>query len=278
MKCIDLLIRRGFLINKENNGYYLNDNSHAEDPIFLNQILKSSKIGYVEKDGLICITGDEEKALTEINKLFLQVKKGTVGVGTCSQNRSWTYHVAKRYHAAKLPVSWLEPNIAAYIKALSAIGIYTSGCCDGNHPKCYTLNVDFDGPIYCEFHKCLWEHLLNHLFNLKWDDTYRFIDLTENRQSQYDELFCASQYIYNHRWAFINLRRDAALWMKRKTLKHMGRDEIKERFLSEAIKNLESGPFISRNGNELRDKINVIKAPIESMKVSKREQGTTKYN
>ena len=244
MKSIDLLLRRGFLIKKANNGYYLSDNSHAEDPKFLSQILNFSRIGYIEKDGLICITGDEEKALAEINKLFLPVKKGTVGVGTCSQDRSWTYHVATRNHAAKLPVSWLESNIAAYIKALSAIGIYTSGCCDGNHPNCYTLYIDFDGPIYCEYHKYLWEHLLNRLFSLKWDDTYRFIDLTENRQSQYDELFRASQYIYNHRWDFINLRKDAAIWMKRKTLKRLGSDEIKERFLSEAIKNLESGKYI----------------------------------
>ena len=200
-------------------------------------------LGFIADENQVIITNDNEAAINKLKEIFRPVEMGTVGVGTCSQWRSWTYHVAKRDHADKLPVSWLEANIAAYIKALSASGIYTSGCCDGNHPGCYKLFIDFDGPVYCEYHKCLWEHLLNPLFSLNWDDSYRYIDLTENRQQQYDGLFRASQFIYNHRWNLIDLRMDSASWMKKSTIKHMNQDEIKDRFLSETIKNLKSDKY-----------------------------------
>lgn len=238
MNVINLLVRRGFLIDKKNGAFYLSDNSHSMDRAYLSKLLVKYDLGFIANFDQVIITNDSVAAINKLKEIFLPVEMGTVGVGTCSQWRSWTYHVAKRDHADKLPVSWLEANIAAYIKALSASGIYTSGCCDGNHPRCYKLFIDFDGPVYCEYHKCLWEHLLNPLFRLNWDDSYRFIDLTENRQSQYNELFRASQYIYNHRWRFIELRKDSASWMTKKTLKHMRSNEIKERFLSNVITGL----------------------------------------
>ena len=243
---IDLLTRRGFLIDKEDGCYYLSDNSHKEDVSYLRKILTDYKLGFVDSNDQIIIYGDNAQTANKLKNLFLPVDRGTVGVGTCYQSRKWSYHVAKRLHSTKLPVIWLEANIAAYIKSLSAIGIYTSGCCDGNHPNCYKLSIDFDAPVYSEYHRCLWEHLLNTKFKLNWDNDYRSIYLEGCRQEQYDELFRAARFIYHNRSAFIFLRFDAASWMTKNTLKHMKDDDIKERFLKAVINNLASGSFFEQ--------------------------------
>ena len=131
-RVINLLIRRGFLIDEKNGSYYLSDNSDKEDRKYLKYLLDKYSLGYINIGDQVIITNDRDDVINKLMEIFLPVKRGTVGTGTCCQGRSWTYHVAQRRHSDKLPVSWLEANIASYIKALSAIGIYTSGCCDGN--------------------------------------------------------------------------------------------------------------------------------------------------
>lgn len=229
MKAIDLLSRRGFLIEQDNGLYCLSDNSDPDDAKFLNNLLCANTLGYVNRKSII-ITADDEDACATFSSLFLPVKCGTVGVGSCVQSMSWSYHVAKRWHAYKIPVRWLEANIAAYIKALSACGIFTGGCCDGNHPGHNLLYIEFCGPVYSELHKIMWEHHLASIFSLNWNMRYDSISLNDNRQSQYDELFRAAQYIYNRRWDFIDIRLDAAVWMKKNALKHFCNAEIKDRF------------------------------------------------
>ncbi len=228
MKAIELLSRRGFLIEQKNGIYYLSDNSDPRDVGYLNYLLHNNDLGYVNKS-IIFTAGDKEVS-TALSSMFLPVKSGTVGVGSCVQSMSWSYHVAKRRHAYKVPVKWLEANIAAYIKALSACGIFTGGCCDGNHPGCNLLYIEFCGPVYRELHKIMWEYHLNSLFSLNWNTKYDSIELNDNRQSQYDELFKAAQYIYNHRWDFIDIRLDAATWMKKNALKHLSNEDIFDRF------------------------------------------------
>lgn len=229
MKAMDLLSRRGFLIEQNNGLYYLSDNSDPDDAEFLNTLLCNNALGYVNKSNII-ITADDDDACAVLSSLFLPVKCGTVGVGSYIQNMSWSYHVAKRRHAYKVPVKWLEANIAAYIKALSACGIFTGGCCDGNHPGRDLLYIEFCGPVYIELHKIMWEHHLASIFNINWNKKYDSINLNDNRQSQYDELFRAAQYIYNYRWDFIGIRLDAASWMKKNALKHFCGAEVKDRF------------------------------------------------
>ena len=230
MKAMDLLSRRGFLIEQNKDLYYLSDNSDPNDAEYLNSLLRNNALGYVNKNSIV-ITADDEDACAALSSLFLPVKRGTVGVGSCIQSMRWSHHVAKRWHAYKIPVKWLEANIAAYIKALSACGIFTGGCCDGNHPGRNVLYIEFCGPVYSELHKILWKYHLDDLFSLKWNKEYDSINLNGNRQSQYDELFRAAQYIYNHRWELINIRLDAASWMKKNALKHLTNEDIKDRFI-----------------------------------------------
>lgn len=232
MTVIDLLSHRGFLIDYKDGNYYLSDNSASEDWECLNSILRSSKIGYADKDGLISITANEDTIQVELNNLFLPIERGKVGVGSCCVSKSWLYHVAKRKHADKIPVSWLEANIAAYIKALSACGLYTGGCCDGNHPNVQILYIEFCYP-YADIHKAMWEFHLNSLFSINWNSRYDTIDLCLDKKTQYDELYRVAEYIYQNRRIFINARLDASRWMRKNALKHMSENAIRERFRDE---------------------------------------------
>ena len=62
MKSIDLLIRRGFLIDENEHGYYLSDNSHPSDKEYLEEILESYKIGHIDQNGIIIIEEDSSAA------------------------------------------------------------------------------------------------------------------------------------------------------------------------------------------------------------------------
>lgn len=232
MTAIDLLARRGFLIDYIDGKYCLSDNSDPDDLVFLNRILQSSNIGFTDKDGLINFTVDENAAQAELKKLFSPIERGKVGVGECCMVMSWSYHVAKRKKASKVPVSWLEANIAAYIKALSACGIYTGGCCDGNHPDTQILNIQFCYP-YADIHKAMWEFHLDSLFDINWNNRYDSIGLCMDKEAQYDQLYRAAKYVYQNRKIFINARLDASRWMKKNTLKHMSENDIRNRFRDE---------------------------------------------
>ena len=236
MKSIDLLIRRGFLIEQNEHGYYLSDNSHPNDKEYLEELLESYKIGHFDPAGTI-VMEEDSSASKALLSLFAPVEKGTIGVGTSVSARSWSNHVRRRFHSPKIPVSWLEPNIAAYIKALSACGIYTGGSCDGNHQDTAVLSIDIEYP-YQYIHKAMWEYHLNHLFHLNWNRTYSKIGLKRDRQGQYDELFRASQYIYDNRWNFIDARLDSAKWLTRNAIKKTGEQEIRHRFIEEFEKSL----------------------------------------
>lgn len=236
MTNIDLLIRRGFLIEKIEDEIFLSDNAHPDDLRYLSFLLREYGVGYIENNGSIIINDNSNK----LKNIFMPVKKGTVG--TESNNRSYPLVFLKtRECANKIPLCYLEANIAYYIKALSACGIYTGGCCDGNHPGCNVLYIEFDAPLYEEFHEALWDYYLSNRFLLQWKKHYTTIDLSADRQGQYNTLYKAGNYIYQNRLFFREVRMEAAKWIKKNTVKEMSYDEIKEKFLGEVRKQLEYG-------------------------------------
>ena len=231
MEIKDYLIRRGFLLEVTDEGISLSDNAEKSDNAFLDKLLREYHIGYLDPKGVIIL--EHPNNIDTLSRMFDPIERGTIGVGSCNQNRSW-YAVSKRNYAAKIPVLWLEPNIALYIKALSACGIYTGGCCDGNHPGVNRLYIEFDGPIYQQFHKCIWTILINAIYDISWNENYNAIDLSKDRQKQYDLLYEAGKYIYEHRIQIQNIRKDASKWMNKKIIKRLTSKEICERFLYEA--------------------------------------------
>lgn len=233
-KIIDVLLRRGFFIEFRDNQYYLSENSAKEDYDYLKKILSDYQVGQVSSSGRIEITTPYTQ---ELENLFSPTESGTIGNESINIDQPW-YKVITRDCAEKIPLAWLEPNIARYIKALSACGIYTGGCCDGNHPNCDTLYIEFDGPIYSEFHKLLWVYKLSELFSLNWNSEYNKIDLNGNRNYQYDELNRAAECIYSNRFLIRQIRKNAAKIITKKMIRSFSTSELKNIFLEEAKKEM----------------------------------------
>lgn len=235
-QCIKLLQQRGFLIEFISDSYFLSDNSHQNDWEYLNTILNNYEIGYCTESGQIFITHVEKAFL--LKELFYPIASRTVGTESGGGDRPWMY-LKTHDHAYKIPVSWLEPNIAYYIKALSACGIHTCGCCDGNHPGINRLLIEFEGPAYGDLHACFWKNQLEKRFDIEWDDTFTRIDLKRNRERQYFELFKAADYIYTNRKYYQTVRKNAAQWMTKRIISRSAPDALKRRFIEELTKLLQ---------------------------------------
>lgn len=227
---IELLRRRGFLIEPIEGSFFLSDNSHHNDWVYLNTILRNFGIGYCTDTGQIYITHKEKAFL--LKEMFNPIPPGSVGGESFNQTHLWIY-LKIRDHAEKIPVYLLEPNIAYYIKALSACGIYTGGCCDGNHPGVNRLIIEFDYPAYKDLHACLWKVQLGKRFDIEWDNTFTRINLKNNRKGQYSELFKAADFIYTNREYYQTVRKLAARWMTKKIIKRTASEELKSRFIEE---------------------------------------------
>ena len=233
--CCRLLIRRGFLLEQHGEDFVLSDNSHDDDSAYLNEILTTYNIGLLDGNRII-ITNDNPN---ELQALFNPVPRGSVGVGSNLIYHSWNT-VRNRYYARKIPVRWLESNIAYYIKALSACGIYTGGCCDGNHPGSSKLFIEFDGPVYMQLHACFWENLLDDMFPIKWNQSYTMVDLTTSRQEQYEKLYQAADFVYNYRHELGEIRMKSAQWIHKRVPKRMSDEDIQNRFLLNVCNNIDA--------------------------------------
>ena len=120
----------------------------------------------------------------------------------------------------------MEANIARYIRSLSACGIYTGGCCDGNHPNRNELYIEFDGPVYLEIHRLFWVYTLADKFDLDWNERFSRIKLT-NKEKKYAELNKAAEFIYENRNYYRNIRMRAADWMTKRSVRELSEEEIK---------------------------------------------------
>lgn len=238
-KIIELLRFIGFFIDEENGRFYLNDNSHKDDSDYAQKILSKYEIGTMINNQIVI----ENPNVDSMKELFRECKKGSVGTGENRVTQKW-HIVQKRNCANKIPILWLEVYVARYIRSLSACGIYTCGCCDGNHPNSNKILIEFDGPIYKELHALFWEKIIRNKFEINWSKDYTIIVL-EDKMESYKKLNQAAEYIYQHRELFRNLRMKSLTWLNKKMLREMTDEEIKRRFLEELEKNIKE----VQNGN-----------------------------
>ena len=236
-KIIELLCYRGFYIEEIESSYVLSDNSEKSDLEMLDSILQSSKTGYVTNNTIIITEDNPEK----LSYLFAEKSRGVVGVGSNYRIHGW-HVVKKRVCADKIPLNWLEANIARYIRSLSACGIYTGGCCDGNHPNSNELYIEFDGPVYSKIHRLFWVYKLADKFELNWNHQFTGIKLI-NKEKEYVELNKAAEYIYENRNYFRDMRMRAADWMTNRSVRELSEEEIKSKYIDALIALLE-GEFI----------------------------------
>lgn len=197
----ELLKFRGFLLENCEGGVRLSDNSHNDDKKFLLNFIGA--FGSINKDGIICLHKQVNTSLIEND--FIQRIKIPEEV-TRYKYRTWV-HFNRRHHGHKVSVRVLEPFIARYIKAISACGVMTIGCCDGNHPSGNHTLIQFDGLPSAIWHKLIVVHVLNQFFPLPWDNSCSCVKF--NLHTKYDiyyELNRAAEFLYDYRLAFREIK------------------------------------------------------------------------
>ncbi len=233
---INLLQRRGFIIEPCSEDIYQLVGPYNEQDIkYLSDILKSAEAGNVSPNGTFVVNNNPD--LQILHNLFVRTDE-RIGGGECSVNRSWSEVMYSQYgHAQDIPVSWLDPYVAYYVRVLALCGLFTASCCDGNHinPKRRTLNIVFDSPIYSTFHRWMWEkygqsiHIPWH-----WSKDKAFVKIQDDNASEiYNNLFLSAQLFYEKKDYFIKVRQDAAQRIGKEAAGIMQNEELIDRFISE---------------------------------------------
>jgi len=222
---ISLLERRGFFIDRIGESYVISDNAHADDRSYLNLVLHTYGVGYMEANTLHIVNIEKKKELSE---MFLS--SAPIAQDQCwFMNYKWRMFAHDDY-GTKVPVRCLEPNIARYCKAISACGLKTISSCDGNHRNEFsTIFVRFQYPSYTFWHQLLWKTVLEKKFPLQWSSDYVSIYCNaDHRQSVYDGLNDAALYLYKRRIQFRQLKRDINSILTKSFIRIHNDDEIKD--------------------------------------------------
>lgn len=226
---INLLKARGFLLYKNGKQYYMSDNGHVFDERYLDVLLKKYEIGYVN---------NREILITKPNNAYLFQeefeREKVIEGGSCINQRDWRYF-KRRQHGEKAAVSWLEPFIARYIKAISACCVLTIGSCDGNHSGKRKMYIITEGDSSISWHKLICEKCLINKFDINWANDFtemRFKPETQYRT--YYELNMAAEYLYENRIRIRQIKDDAFKDISERYLKTHTPEEIEKEFIGRA--------------------------------------------
>ncbi len=223
---IALLELRGFLLEKRDGIVYLSDNGHKDDAEYLNSLLIKYRLGCVSNNTLV-IEGDMDASLFE--EEFAENK--TVGGEVCIIATDWSWF-RHREHGEKVPVEWLEPFIARYVKAISASCVLTAGCCDGNHPGRDKMFLQLSGQGSIPWHRVICKYLLDDRFDIKWINDYTAVKITpDTKYDMYYELNKAAQVIYNNRIKLRTVKDKVLREMKNGYLKRSAPAVIETEFI-----------------------------------------------
>ena len=226
---INLLKFRGFLIDAGEQGYVLSDNGHIKDAAYLDELLRRYDIGQVDADKILVTHADNAELLFNEFKVKEQIK-----VCVCGRGLGWSYF-KRRTFGLKAAVSWLEPYIARYVKAISACGVITMGSCDGNHPGRDSMFLQLENAGSVPWHKVICEKCLVGRFNIKWRKDYCEIRFgTKTQFETYYGVNRAAEFLYNNRIAIREIKRLALSDMTNSYFKKHTDDEIKAEFIERA--------------------------------------------
>ena len=191
---IALLELRGFILEKKDGKVYLSDNGHKDDAGYLHRLLIKYHLGYVSNN-IVAFEDDIDASLFEME--FAENKTIAAEVCTIATDWRWFRH---REHGEKVPVEWLEPFIARYVKAISSCCVLTAGCCDGNHPGRDKMFLQLSGHGSIPWHRLICKYLLEDKFEIKWINDYTAIRITpDTKYDMYYELNKAAKVVYDNR-------------------------------------------------------------------------------
>lgn len=195
--CIEILRARGFLIDQDENGYFLSDNSYLRNDLrkndldFLNEILLKYNVGEMH-DKYIHINSDAE--IKSMQGIF----EGRYMEDMCFPNTTKNKFIISS-HGRKVPVSILDPFVARYIKAVSACGVDTKSSCDGNHNGGSFILIEPNGKWFSAWHQVICKYILSDKYDLQWDEECKKIKFNRNKLEIYFQLNKAAEFLYDSR-------------------------------------------------------------------------------
>ena len=223
----EILKARGFLL--EDDGLVLSDNSHKDDAAYLNVLLTADDLGEV-KDGKIFIAPN-----ANVEKIFYS-KLINGCEAWLGMEITWERFVHDSC-APKVPLSYLEPFIGRYVKAISACGAATWCSCDGNHPNAQRISIDFSGEPHRFWHEIICRRCLAKRFKLNWRHEYDYFKIKftkANKWQTYVELNRAAEFLYNNRILLRQIRREASDAIGLRMARTLPRDELSQIFSERA--------------------------------------------
>ena len=236
-----ILSARGFLLEWEDDQIIISDNSSEGDIRDLNNFLIKQKIGSIDGNKIMMLPSFSVNV--GVN-MFEETEK--ICIECITWNRQWRYF-KNRIYGSKINVLELEPYIARYIKAISAIGIDTSMSCDGNHKKRYSEKND---PLYIAFNSkydLIWLRIVSEsVLNLAVSWTYEYasnkvyMEYTDETQVKfYSDLLEAANCIYDKRIYLRELKHitTKCAHAKNKKIEYLSQDDVYE-LLLECLNNV----------------------------------------
>ena len=192
----------------------------------MNELLTADDLGEV-KDGKIFIAPN-----ANVEKIFY--RDNHIGGEAACYTQSWENFIRDRC-APKIPLSYLDPFIGRYVKAISACGVQTHGSCDGNHPNAQRISIDFSGEPHRVWHEIICRRCLAERFNLNWNREHSVIEFdAANKWQTYVELNRAAEFLYNNRILLRQIRREAADAIGLRMARTLPSDELSQIFSERA--------------------------------------------
>lgn len=226
---IRLIKLRGFLLVEKDNRLYMSDNSHSDDPKYLDSLLRKYEIGSVNGNEIVIIDNPDA---TLFEGEFQENTSIPMEVVTMDTDWRWFKY---RIHGEKAPVEVLEPFIARYVKAISAACVLTVGCCDGNHRDRNKIYLQLSGCGSVTWHRLICEHFLKDKYDLQWMNDYTAISITpDTKYNTYYQLNMAAHEIYDNRMLLRRIKTKALEGMSNSYLKRMN-ENIEKEFVGNVI-------------------------------------------
>lgn len=248
---INILKARGFLIDTQDNKFYLSDNSTMCDLKYLEQGMKKYSIGVVCDDGKyitksrrnwdkynpyrsytyksiqpkkIEILIDDNATIDATIEFFHSV--GRNGSEAGPSIRSWREYSIEVF-GNKASVEQLEAYVAFYVKAISSCGVYTCYSCDGNHENGGKVFVDSNYPSSL-WHKNVWEYIVKPNFG---DIPYIGDGITFDKETQtevYETIYNIATFLYANRFRIRQLKANTLGKFTKKFIDEHGKEELEK--------------------------------------------------
>lgn len=222
---IELIKARGMLL--EDNSLIVSDNAEKSDEQWLKELLHKYNIGDVI-DGRVVLAN-----YPNIEKIFDAER---IGGEAFVLGEGWD-RFRKYLMARKVPLYFLEPFIARYIKAISACSVNTWCSCDGNHGDGRgTILVNAEYPSK-KWHTLINQRIIKQRFNLNWSKDYSKIVFTkDSKWTTYIELNRAAAFLYQNRIKIRQIKSNAVQNISHRMISHLSNEDLEQIFTDAANK------------------------------------------